>query len=164
MARIIWPLMTREIVGSFDGSRIAVGLVVARFNEVVTERLEKGALDCLRRHGVDEDRITVVRVPGGFEIPPAARLLLHHGKVDGVIGIGCVIRGDTAHYDYICEAAVGGLAAIGRETGQPVTCAVLTVEDLNQALHRSGGKQGNKGFEAAQALLEAFSVAEEIRK
>ena len=155
--------MSHEITGDFDGSAIRVGVVVARFNDVVTERLEKGAVDCLRRHGVDEDRITVVRVPGGFEIPPAARLLLHHDKVDGIVGIGCVIRGDTAHYDYVCEAAIGGLAAIGRETGKPVTCAVLTVEDLPQALHRSGGKHGNKGFEAAQALLEMYSVSEEIR-
>ena len=154
--------MVTEIVGEFDGSRIRVGVVVARFNEVITERLEKGAIDCLRRHGVDDERILVVRVPGGFELAPAARLLFHHDRVDAVIGIGCVIRGETAHYDYVCEAAIGGLAAIGRDTGRPVTCAVLTVENLQQALQRSGGKVGNKGFEAAQAVLETFSVAEKV--
>ena len=147
-----------EIVGKFDGSRVRVGIVVARFNSVVTERLEKGAVECLRQHGVANDRITVVRVPGAFEIPGVARKLLHDGLVDGVIGLGCVIRGDTAHYDYICEAAIGGLAAIGRETGLPVTCGVLTVEDLTQALHRTGGKLGHKGADAAQALLECYSV------
>jgi 6,7-dimethyl-8-ribityllumazine synthase len=156
--------MVNEVVGKFDGSHARVGVVVARFNSIVTERLEKGALDCLRRHGVSDDRITVVRVPGAFEIAGVARKLLHDGVVDGVIGLGCVIRGETAHYDYICEAAIGGLAAIARETGQPVTCGVLTVEDLNQALHRTGGKLGHKGAEAAQALLECCSLQEQIEQ
>jgi len=150
--------MVNEIVGKFDGTQVRVGIVVARFNSVVTERLEKGAVECLRQHHVTDDRITVVRVPGAFEIPSVARKLLHDNVVDGVIGLGCVIRGETAHYDYICEAAIGGLAAIGRETGAPVTCGVLTVEDLQQALHRTGGKLGHKGVEAAQALLECCGV------
>ena len=154
--------MAQEIVGNFDGSDVRVGVVTARFNSVVTDRLEAGAIDCFRRHGVDADRILVVRVPGAFEIPSVARRLVHQGKADGVVGIGCVIRGETAHYDYICEAAIGGLAAIGRETGVPVTCGVLTTEDLEQALQRAGGKVGNKGFEAAQALLECISVARRI--
>jgi 6,7-dimethyl-8-ribityllumazine synthase len=147
-----------EITGNFDGSRLRAGLVVARFNAIVTERLEAGAIDALRRHGVDGDRILVVRVPGAFEIPTAARQLLASGKVDGVVGIGCVIRGETAHYDYICDAAIGGLAALGRETGSPVTCAVLTTENVDQAMQRAGGTLGNTGFEAAQALLECTSV------
>jgi len=151
-----------EIVGNFDGSRVRVALVVARFNSVVTERLEAAAIDCLRRHGVGDDRITVVRVPGAFEIPTVARQLLARGEVDGVIGIGCVIRGETSHFDYICEAAMGGLAAIGRETGKPVACGVLTTETMEQALQRAGGKHGNKGFEAAQALLEGASLHERL--
>jgi 6,7-dimethyl-8-ribityllumazine synthase len=154
--------MVEEIVGNFDGRRLRVGVVVARFNSVVTERLEAGALDALKRHGVSEDRIVLVRVPGAFEVPTAARKLLMADRVDGVIGVGCVIRGETAHYDYICEAAFGGLAAIGRETGRPVTTAVLTTEDLEQAIQRSGGKHGNKGFEAALALLECVSVDERL--
>ena len=100
--------MVQEIVGNFDGSRVRVGVVVSRFNSVVTERLEEGALDALRRHGVDEERIVVVRVPGAFEIPTVARALLAEGKVDGVVGLGCVIRGKTSHYDYVCEAAERG--------------------------------------------------------
>jgi len=151
-----------EIVGNFDGSNVRVGLVAARFNSVVVDRLEKGALDCFRRHGVPDDRITVVRVPGAFEIPAAARLLLARGEVDGVTGLGCVIRGETAHYDYVCEAAIGGLAAIGRETGAPVTVGVLTTEDLEQAFQRAGGKAGNKGFESAQALLEMIDLGKRI--
>ncbi|MHC4340614.1 MAG: 6,7-dimethyl-8-ribityllumazine synthase [Planctomycetota bacterium] len=139
-----------------------MAVVVARFNSVVTDRLEAGALDCLRRHGVSEDRILVVRVPGAFEIPTVARQLLSEGRADGVVGIGCVIRGETAHYDYICQAAVGGLAAVGRETGKPVTCGVLTTENLEQAMQRAGGKVGNKGFEAAQAALECISVARRV--
>lgn len=153
-----------EIVGKFDGKSVRVGIVVARFNSVITERLEKGAIDCLRQHHVADDRITVVRVPGAFELPGVARKLLHDRVVDGVIGLGCVIRGETAHYDYICEAAIGGLAAIARETGAPVACGVLTVEDLQQALHRTGGKLGHKGAEAAQALLECCSITREIEE
>jgi 6,7-dimethyl-8-ribityllumazine synthase len=148
----------QEFVGNFDGSRVRVGVVVSRFNAVVTDRLVDGALDALRRHGVADERIVLVRVPGAFEIPTAARALLASGRVDGVIGLGCVIRGETSHYDYVCDAALGGLAALGRETGKPVTCGVLTTENMDQALQRAGGKIGNKGFEAAQALLECADL------
>lgn len=141
-----------------------VALVVSRFNAVVTDRLEAGALDALRRHGVAEERILVVRVPGAFEIPTAARQIVAAGSADAVIGLGCVIRGETAHYDYVCEAAIGGLAAIGRETGVPVLCGVLTTENLEQALQRAGGKAGNKGFDAAMAALEAVDVARKVRR
>jgi 6,7-dimethyl-8-ribityllumazine synthase len=151
-----------ELTGDFDGSTLRAGIVVARWNAVVTDRLLEGALDALRRHGVAEDRILVVRVPGAFEVPTAARLLL--ARTDGVIGLGCVIRGETSHYDYVCDAAIGGLAAIGRETGAPVTCGVVTAENLEQALQRAGGKHGNKGFEAAMALLEMRSVAGKVAR
>jgi 6,7-dimethyl-8-ribityllumazine synthase len=151
-----------EITGDFDGSSLRAGVVVARWNGVVTDRLEAGALDALRRHGVPDDQITVVRVPGAFEIPTAARLLL--AKADGVVGLGCVIRGETTHYDYVCDAAIGGLAAIGRETGRPISCGVLTTENLEQALQRAGGKHGNKGFEAAMALLEIYSLWKRIAR
>lgn len=153
-----------ELTGDFDGSALRVAVVVARWNSVVTDRLEAGALDALRRHGVVDARIDVVRVPGAFEVPAAARLLLAHGKADGVVGIACVIRGETSHYDYVCDAAIGGLAAIGRETGAPVTCGVVAAENLEQALQRAGGKHGNKGFEAAMALLEVHSLARRIAR
>jgi len=154
----------QEIVGNFEGGDVRVALVVSRFNAVVTDRLEAGALDALRRHGVAEERILVVRVPGAFEIPTAARQIVAAGSADAVIGLGCVIRGETAHYDYVCEAAIGGLAAIGRETGVPVLCGVLTTENLEQALQRAGGKAGNKGFDAAMAALEAVDVARKVRR
>ena len=154
--------MVEEIVGNFDGSHVRVGVVVSRWNAVVTDRLETGAIDALLRHGVDEARIIVARVPGAFEIPTAARRLLAENRVDAVIGLGCIIRGETAHYDYICDAAIGGLAAIGRETGKPVACGVLTTEDLDQAMQRAGGKKGNKGFEAAMAALECAALAEKL--
>jgi 6,7-dimethyl-8-ribityllumazine synthase len=156
--------LPHEIVGNFDGSRVRVGIVASRFNGVVTDRLVEGAVDCFRRHGVDEDRIVVARVPGAFEIPAAAWQLLASGRVDGVVAVGCLIRGETAHYDYLCDAVVGGLAAIGRDTGRCVTCGVLTVETLEQALQRAGGKHGHKGFEAAQALLECLSLAAGIAR
>ncbi len=151
-----------ELVGHFTADRVRVGIVVARWIAVITERLEAGAIDALARHGVTSDRIVIARVPGAFEIGSIARALLDHDRVDGVIGIGCVIRGETAHYDYICDAAIGSLAAIGRETGRPVTCGVLTTDNLDQAMHRAGGKVGNKGFEAAQALLECFDLTRKI--
>ena len=153
----------QEIIGNFDGGRVRVGIVVSRFNSVITDRLEAGAVDCLHRHGVHSNHIVVVRVAGAFEIPAVARQLLHEEKVDGVVGLGCVIRGETTHYDYMCEAAVGGLAAIARELGKPVACGVLTVENMEQALDRSGGKHGHKGFEAAMAVLESISASERIR-
>jgi len=148
----------REIVGNFDGRTMRVGIVSARFNSVVVDRLEAGAIDAFVRHGVPKDNIVVVRVPGAFEIPTAARLLLAEGTVDGVVGLGCVIRGETAHYDYVCEAAIGGLAAIGRELGAAVTVGVLTTESLEQAFQRAGGKVGHKGFESAQALIEMIDL------
>ena len=154
--------MVREIVGNFEGRGVRIGIVSARFNSVVVDRLLDGALDCLRRHGVADENITVVRVPGAVEIPTAARLLLDRDQVDGVVGLGCVIRGETAHYDYVCEAAIGGLAAIGRETGAPVCVGVLTTETLDQAFQRSGGKAGHKGFESALALLEMIDLKENI--
>lgn len=154
--------MAQEIVGHFNTEGVRVGIVVARFNSVVVDRLMEGALDCLRRHGLAEENLVVVRVPGAYEVPTAARLLLAADKVDGVIGLGCVIRGETSHYDYVCEAILGGLAAIGRETGAAVTAGVLTTENLEQALQRAGGKVGNKGFEAAQALLEMIDLTRGI--
>ena len=156
--------MTTEIVGNFNSDGVRVGIVSARFNQVVVDRLEEAAIDCLRRHGLAEENIVVVRVPGAFEIPTAARLLLAHDKVDGVVGLGCVIRGETAHYDYVCDAALGGLAAIGRETGKPVAAGVLTTENLEQAFQRAGGKVGNKGFECAQAVLEMIDLERSIER
>jgi 6,7-dimethyl-8-ribityllumazine synthase len=139
------------------GGRYA--LVVARFNDFITARLLEGALDCLRRHGVDTDtNATVVWVPGGWEIPLVAKKLAESGQYDAVIGIGCVIRGGTAHFEYVAGEAAKGLAQAQMATGVPCIFGVLTTESIEQAIERAGTKMGNKGAEAAMAALEMVGL------
>lgn len=139
------------------GGRYA--LVVARFNDLITGRLLEGALDCLRRHGVDTDaRCTVVWVPGAVELPLVAQRLAASGKFDAVIALGCVIRGGTPHFDYVAGEAAKGLASASMSTGVPVSFGVLTTETIEQALERAGTKMGNKGAEAAMGALEMVSL------
>lgn len=133
-------------------------LVAARFNELVVERLIAGALDGLRRHGVADDAIDVVRVPGSFEIPVTAQRLAASGGYVAVICLGAVIRGDTTHYDHVAGQAAAGVAQAGLSTGVPVIFGVLTCENMEQALDRAGGKAGNKGFDAALAALEMANL------
>lgn len=137
-------------------------IVVARWNELVTERLLEGAIATLRRHGVDEDRVTVVRVPGSFEIPLAASRLANHGTFAAVICLGAVIKGETTHDEYINSQVAGGIARASETSGIPVTFGVLTCLTMEQALDRAGGKAGNKGEEAVLAALELCSVLEQI--
>lgn len=146
-----------------DASGMRVGIVVARFNELVSQRLLDGAVDALQRHGCDEEHVTVVWVPGSFEIPVAARALAEDG-VDAVVCLGAVIRGETAHFDYVAGEAARGIAAVHRSTGVPAGFGVLTVESLEQALDRAGGKHGNKGADAALAAIEMASVLRELRR
>ena len=133
------------------GRRFAV--VVSRFNEDVTDRLLAGARACLSEHGARANDIDVISVPGAWELPVAA-LHAAHGGYAAVIAIGCVIRGDTPHFEYVARGAAEGLARVSSETGVPVVFGVLTTDDVNQALERAGGKNGNKGWEAAQTALE----------
>jgi 6,7-dimethyl-8-ribityllumazine synthase len=133
-------------------------LVAARFNDVVVERLIAGALDGLRRHGVADDAIDLVRVPGSFEIPPVAQRLATSGKYAAVICLGAVIRGDTSHYDHVAGQAAAGVAQVGLSAGLPVIFGVLTCENMEQALDRAGGKAGNKGFDAAMAAIEMVNL------
>lgn len=143
------------------GGRYA--LVVGRFNDLITTRLLDGALDCLKRHGVDTDaRATVVWVPGGWEIPLAADKLAKSGDYDAVIGIGCVIRGGTAHFEYVAGAAANGLARVQGDTGVPCIFGVLTTENIEQAIERAGTKMGNKGHEAAMAALEMVALLKQL--
>ena|SRR5271154_2430623 len=139
-------------------------LVAARFNEVVVERLITGALDGLRRHGVADDAIDLVRVPGSFEIPLVARRLAASGGYAAVICLGAVIRGDTTHYDHVAGQAAAGVAQASLTTGVPVIFGVLTCENLEQALDRAGGKAGNKGFDAATAALEMTNLLARLPK
>jgi 6,7-dimethyl-8-ribityllumazine synthase len=151
-------MTVRSIEGKLDGRGLRIGLVVSRFNDFISERLLEGALDCLRRHGVREKDVAVARVPGAFEIPVAARRLALSRKYDAVICVGCVIRGETTHYERICAEVARGVAAVALEAGLPVTFGVLTTENLHQAIERAGAKGSNKGWDAALAAIEMVSL------
>lgn len=134
------------------------GIVVSKFNEFVTEKLLDSCVQTLIKNGTSEKNIEIVKVPGAFEIPTAAKNLLDLKKYDAVICIGCVIRGETSHYDYICTAVSNQISCLGASTGVPVIFGILTCENLDQALERAGGKKGNKGAEAAVAAIEMVEV------
>lgn len=144
--------------GSLDGAGLRVCRVVARWNEFVTRRLLEGAERCLGERGLRKDDVTVAWVPGAFEIPTAARWAANSGNYDAVICIGAVIRGETAHFEYVAGGAAEGIGAVSRETGVPVIFGVLTVDNVEQALSRCGGKDGHKGEEAAQAAIEMANL------
>jgi 6,7-dimethyl-8-ribityllumazine synthase len=142
------------VEGKLDAHGLRFGIVVSRFNSFITERLLAGALDGLRRTGAHENEITVVRVPGSFEIPAAARTLAQVGEVDAVICLGCLLRGETLHYEVIANEVVRGIGQSAQETGVPHALGVLTCDTLEQAIDRAGLKSGNKGFEAALSAVE----------
>jgi 6,7-dimethyl-8-ribityllumazine synthase len=152
------------IEGHLDGAGLRVGVVAGRFNDLITRRLLEGAIDCLRRHGVDDDDVTVAWVPGAVEIPVVARALALRADVDVVIALGCVIRGATSHYDHVCSMVAAGIASVARETGTPVIFGVLTTETIEQALERAGTKAGNKGFDAATAAIETARVLAAVNR
>jgi 6,7-dimethyl-8-ribityllumazine synthase len=137
-------------------------LVAARFNGFVVDQLVAGALDALTRHGVGDDRIDLVRVPGSYEIPLVAQKLGKSGKYAAVICLGCVIRGDTDHYDHVAGAAASGIASAALACGVPVIFGVLTCDTLEQAIHRAGAKAGNKGFEAALTAIEMVNLMKKL--
>jgi 6,7-dimethyl-8-ribityllumazine synthase len=140
-----------------------VAIVASRFHPHVTERLVAGAVDGLRHHGVDDDAITVVWVPGAFEIPAAARALADAGRTDAIVCLGAVVRGETAHFELVAGAAAEGIARVSSSTGVPCTFEVLATETIEQAEARAGGPHGNKGWEAARTALETASVLRRIR-
>jgi 6,7-dimethyl-8-ribityllumazine synthase len=152
----------RVFRGSADGSGRRVAIVAGRFNEYVVKHLVEGCLDTLESHGVPRDRVDLVWVPGAFEIPTAARRLAKRGDVDAIIALGCVIRGETAHYDHVCRETARGIAEVGRRTGVPAIFGVLTVDSLEQAIERAGAKMGNKGREAAEAAIEMANLVRSI--
>jgi 6,7-dimethyl-8-ribityllumazine synthase len=139
-------------------------IVVSRFNEAITERLLQGAVDTLRRHGVQEGSVQVARVPGSFELPVVAAAFARSGEYAAVICLGAVIQGETTHHEYINSSMASGLMSLGVETGIPVAFGVLTCQSTDQAIERSGGKAGNKGVEAALAALETASVLRQLKK
>ena len=144
--------------GKLGGADLRVAVVVARFNELVSERLLAGAQDALRRHEVPESSVDVVWVPGSFEIPLVARRLAVSGRYDALICLGAVIRGATPHFDFVAGQAAAGVAAVARETGVPAIFGILTTETLEQAIERAGAKAGNKGYDAAVAALEMANL------
>jgi len=152
------PLTTPGIAGTLDARGLRFGIVVSRFNSFITERLLAGALDGLRRTGGREKDIEVVRVPGSFEIPAAARALAEGGGVDAVICLGCLLRGETLHYEVIANEVARGIGQSAQETGVPHALGVLTCDTLEQAIDRAGLKSGNKGFEAALSAVEMARV------
>lgn len=152
----------REIEGRLDASGQRFALVASRFNEMVTERLVRGAAACLRQHGAAADAVDCVWVPGAWELPPVAQRLARSGRYGAVVALGCVVRGETPHFDYVAGQAASGLARVALEARVPVAFGLLTTDTADQAMARAGGKAGNKGWEAALAALEMASVYEQI--
>jgi 6,7-dimethyl-8-ribityllumazine synthase len=151
------------VEGDLSAAGMKFGIVVARWNAVITERLLNGALDALLRSGAKRSDIEVIRVPGAWEIPAAARTLANAGRVDAVIPLGCLLRGETAHYEAIYNEVARGIGESQQETGVPHSFGVLTCETLEQALNRAGLKAGNKGFEAATAAIEMVSLTRKLQ-
>lgn len=149
--------------GSLNGTGLRIGIVCGRFNEFITNPLLDGALRGLRRHGVAEDAVDVAWVPGAFEIPIAAQAMAASKRYDAVITLGAVIRGATAHFDYVAGQAAAGIQRIGLETGVPVMFGVLTVDTIEQAIERAGTKAGNKGEESAVGAIEMARLLGDLR-
>jgi len=140
------------------GTELKVGIIVGRFNEFINDKLLRGALDGLKRHGVSEENIDIAWVPGAFEVPFIAKKMAESQKYDAVIGLGTVIRGATTHYDYVCNEAAKGIAKISLETGIPVIFGIVTTENIEQAIERAGTKAGNKGYDSAISAIEMANL------
>ncbi len=152
----------QTIEGNFNCGGARFALVVGRFNSFITERLLQGALDALKRSGAVEEGMTVVRVPGAWEIPLTVKALAKTGKYDAVICLGAVIRGDTPHFDYVAGQSASGLAALALETGLPIVNGILTTNTVEQAIDRAGAKSGNKGFDAAMTAIEMVNLLKQV--
>jgi 6,7-dimethyl-8-ribityllumazine synthase len=152
-----------KISGSLSAEGLRFGIIVSRFNSFITERLLQGATDALDRAGASGKNVAVVHVPGSFELPLAAKKLAVTGKYDALIAIGCVIRGETSHYDYVCSETARGIQLAQMDTGVPVMFCVLTCDTLEQAIDRAGLKGGNKGFEAGLAAIEMAQLSHKLR-
>lgn len=152
----------RTIEGDFQHTSGRYALVVARFNSFIVDSLQAGAIDVLRRHGVKDEQITVIKAPGAYELPLLTRKVLATGKYDAVVALGAVIRGGTPHFEYVAGECVKGLSQVGLDNDVPVAFGVLTVDTIEQAIERSGTKAGNKGAEAALSALEMLSVISKL--
>ena len=150
------------IAGQLDAHGLKVAIVATRFNDFIVDRLVGGAIDYLERHGLDPSALTLVRVPGAFELPLVCRKLVTAHRYDGLVALGAVIRGATPHFDYVCTEATKGIAHTMLESGTPIGFGLLTCDTIEQAIERAGSKAGNKGVEAAAAMLETVRVLEQL--
>lgn len=155
--------MPNNLKIDINGNGLKIAIVSARFNEVVTRQLMLGAVETLDRYGVDDDDISIAWVPGSFELPVVAKAFAESGKYDAIICLGAVIRGETDHYNMVANQSASGIASVGRETGVPTIFGVLTTENMDQAINRSGGKSGNLGSNAAVAAVETALLIKSIR-
>jgi 6,7-dimethyl-8-ribityllumazine synthase len=156
-------LQPRKIDGELTASGFRFGILVSRFNSFITERLLAAATDALQRAGASDQDVDVVHVPGAFELPLASKKLAATGRYDALIAIGCVLRGETSHYDYVCSETARGLQLAQMDTGLPIIFCVLTCDTLEQAIDRAGLKGGNKGFEAGLAAIEMAQLSRKLR-
>jgi len=154
--------MPKIIEAKLDASGKKYGIIVARFNDFITDRLTGGAIDVLVRHGADDSDIEIIKVPGAFEIPLIAKKIAQQNKYDAVICLGSVIRGATPHFEYVSSEAAKGIAMVSLETGVPVVFGVLTTDTIEQAIERAGSKAGNKGAEAAMSAIEMVNLVKEL--
>ena len=147
--------------GKLQATGLKIGIILSRFNQFISERLLEGALDALMKIGADDKDISIYKVPGSFEIPVLAKKLARSGKVDGILCLGTLIRGDTPHFDFLSAEVTKGLAQIAMEDGLPVSYGILTVDTIEQGIERAGTKAGNKGYDAAFALVEMLNLMKE---
>ncbi|MBL7032799.1 MAG: 6,7-dimethyl-8-ribityllumazine synthase [Candidatus Delongbacteria bacterium] len=154
--------MMKEFNGQLSATGKKFGIVLSRFNEVISRRLLEGALDCLQRHEAADENIELVRVPGAFEIPVAAARLAGSGRFDAIICLGAVIRGATPHFNYISAEVTKGIAQVGLNSGLPVTYGIITADTQEQALERAGSKGGNKGWDAASSAIEMADLFSKV--
>ena len=148
----------KVLEGKLTAEGLRIGIVAARFNEFITNKLVSGAIDALTRHGASAENMTMAWVPGAFEIPLAAQKMANSGKFDAVICLGAVIRGSTPHFDYVSNEVTKGVAHVGLQTGVPTAFGVLTTDTIEQAIERAGTKAGNKGFDAAMTAIEMANL------
>ncbi len=156
-------LTPKSLAGNLSATNLRVGIVISRFNSFITERLLDGALDALNRSGAADDQIEIVRVPGSFELPVAAKKIAESKHPDAIICIGCVLRGETSHYEHVSNEVARGIQLAQMDTGVPIAFCVLTCDTLEQAIDRAGLKSGNKGFEAGLAAVEMGNLSRQLR-
>ena len=152
----------KTIEGKLAAQGLKIALVASRFNDIIVDRLVGGAVDYLTRHGLERENLTLVRIPGAFELPLVCAKLAQSGKYDGIVALGAIIRGATPHFDFVAAEATKGIASVSLNTGVPIGFGLLTTDSIEQAVERAGSKAGNKGVEASAALLETIRVLEQL--